>query len=124
MEYALRCEASNLGIEPMSCFAYCLGDLQLALLVVANTANSDSSAEIPENAVVSFADNGLKRFDLFAQLIMGSSSSVDLRCQRIQLVSDVLQLLQDASSTEPGSVLWRLRTANARMGPDHLPDRP
>jgi len=123
VEYTLCREASNLGIEPMPCFVYCLGDLQLALLIVANTANPDSSAEIPEYALVSFADNCLKRFNLFAQLIMGSSSSVDLRCQHIQLVSDVLQLLQDASSMETGSVLGRLRTANTRMGPDHLPDR-
>ena len=89
----------------MPCFAYCLGDLELTLLVVPNSADSDSSAEIPKHAVIGFANDGLECFDLFAQLIVSGSSSVDLRRQCIELTSDVLQFLQDASSAELGCVL-------------------
>lgn len=102
MEYVLCREASNLGIEPMPCFAYGLCNLELTFLVVPNVANSDSSAEIPKHTVVGFANNGLERFYLFAQLIVGSSSSVELRRQCVELTSDVLQFLQDASSTKLG----------------------
>jgi len=99
LKYALCRQASDLCVKPMPCFAYGLGNLELTLLIVADAANANFSAEIPEHAVISLADNGLEGFDLFAQLIMTDSGSVDLRCQCIQLVSNVLQLLEDASPT-------------------------
>jgi len=77
----------------MPCFAYCLSDLELTFLVVPNVSNSDSSTKIPKHAVVGLTNGGLECFDLFAQLIMGSSSSVDLRRQSIELNSNVFQFL-------------------------------
>ena len=66
MKYVLCRKASNLGVESMSCFIYCLGNLELALLVVANAIDSNSSTEITEHAVISFTNNSLEGFDLFA----------------------------------------------------------
>lgn len=63
----------------MPCLAYCLGDLELAFLVIANAMNPNSSTKVSKNTVVSFADNSLEGFDLFAQLIVAGSGSVDLR---------------------------------------------
>ena len=123
MEYVLRCETSNLGVEPMPCFAYCLGDLELALFVVPNAANSNSSTEIPEHAVVSLTYDGLECFDLFTQLVVSSNSSVDLRRQYIELASDVCQFLENASSTEPGCVLREAQHRKYSTDRDHLPDR-
>jgi hypothetical protein len=93
MEYTLCCEASDLCVKSVSGFAYCLGNFELAFLVVTDAGNSNSSTEIREHTVVSLADNSLKTFDLFAQLIVAGSASVDLGCQCFQLVSYMLQLL-------------------------------
>ena len=60
------------------------------LLVVANVADPDPSAEAPEHAVVSFASNGLERFNLFPQIIVAEGGSVDLRSQHSELASDLL----------------------------------
>lgn len=105
MKHALCCKASNLGIETMPCFAYCLGDFELAFLVVPNAANSDFPAKIPKHAVIGLADDSLERFDLVTQLFMDGSSSIDLRRQRVELPSDVFQFLQNAGFAELGRIL-------------------
>lgn len=105
----------------MSCFVYYLSNPELAFLIIANAANSDSSAEISKHTIISFVDNGLESFDLFAQLFVAASSGVDLGCQHVQLLFDMLQLLGDASSTTFDSILGRGENIDTSTSTDHIP---